>query len=255
MERSLKIRTALAAFVTGFAFAALVGGVGALASGNSLAVMFLLGEAGLLVGAVLYLVASGRDARHALRVGPVPTAAYPPALALGVALLIANLSATVLLGPPVRDVEFVANAVSTYERVVLAIGVAVVAPIVEEALFRGLLQGVLEQRLRPFLAIAVAAMPFALLHGPQPALFFFFWSLPVGWVTWRTGSIRPGVVVHAINNIVGVIGLLAAGTVEVESVEPGAGELVTALAVLAVTALWVVWLCRRIDRAAGRFSN
>jgi membrane protease YdiL (CAAX protease family) len=255
MERPVGIRTALAAFATGLAVATLVGGVGAFASDNSMAVTFFLAEAGLFGGTALYLAASGRDVMRTMRFQPVPSAAIPPALALGVALLLANFAASVLLGPPIRDIEFVAAAARTYERIVLAVGVAVVAPVVEEALFRGLLQGVLEQRLRPFVAIAVAALPFALLHGPQPALFFFVWSLPVGWVTWRTGSIRPGVLVHAMNNGVGVIGFLTAGPVDVEVVEQGPKEVVIALAVLAVAVVWVTRLCKRIDRVAGRSTQ
>jgi len=132
--------------------------------------------------------------------------------------------------------------------------VILVAPVIEEALFRGLLQGALEGRLRPWLAIVFAAVPFALLHGLTPALFFFFWSLPVGWVTWRTGSIRPGIVVHALNNLVGLIGLLAAGPLETEPVEQGVGGLVIAIAVLVMAALWSVELCARIGRIAKHYS-
>jgi len=245
-----RVGTVLAAFATGLAVAIVLGLAASLLFPTSLAAILFLAELGLLLGAILYLAASGQKIAETMRTGPVSSAVFPLAFQLGVALLLANVAASVLLGPPVRDIEFVAGTQSTLERILLTISVILVAPVIEEALFRGLLQGALEARLRPWLAIVVAAVPFALLHGLTPALFFFFWSLPVGWVTWRTGSIRPGIVVHALNNLVGLIGLLAAGPLETEPVEQGFRGMVIAVAVVVLAALWSVQLCARIGRIA-----
>lgn len=246
--------TVLAAFAAGLVLALLVTGIGRLFS-ESLALAFLLGELGLVGGVVLFLAASGRAVGRALRLGRVSRTAYPTALKLGLALVVANFAATVILGPPVRDIQFLAEARTAAERITLAVAVALAAPLIEEALFRGLLQGALETRLRHWFAIAAAGLPFALLHGPEPALFFFFWSLPVGWVTWRSGSIRPAVVVHAVNNMVGVVGLFATGPIQPEAVERGPGELGVAALVLAATALWAVRLCVRLGKLAGAGSS
>jgi membrane protease YdiL (CAAX protease family) len=237
----------MAAFTSGFLAAVAFVGVGAVLD-VSLTITGLLLEIGSFVGVVLYLAATGRRLPEVLRLGSVPAAAYFPALLLGFVLLAANFSATVLLGPPVQDMEFVAGAESAAERLVLVVGVALLAPVIEEALFRGLLQGVLEDRFRPWLAIALAAAPFALLHGLPHAIFFLFWSLPLGWLTWRTGSIRPAVVVHAVNNLVGVVGLLSTGSVEPEALERSESLVVLALALLPVVVLFTLGLCRQIDR-------
>jgi membrane protease YdiL (CAAX protease family) len=242
--------TLLMSFTAGLGLALLVAGIGRLLT-DSIAITALLVEVGFLAGVVLFLAISGRDVAQALRLGRVPTAAYPLALKLGVALLIANFAATVLLGPPTQDIDFVAQADSLAERIILALTVALAAPVIEEALFRGMFQGVLETRLRPWFAIAVASMGFALLHGRDASFFFFFWSLPVGWVTWRSGSIRPAVVVHAVNNLVGFIGLMAAGQVDPESVEYEPGALIFAAIVLAAIALWAFSLTRRLGAAAA----
>jgi membrane protease YdiL (CAAX protease family) len=246
--------TVLVAFAAGVVVALLVTGIGRLFS-ESLALAFLLGELGLAAGVVLYLAASGRAIGPALRLGRVSRMAYPTALKLGFALVVANFAATVILGPPVRDIQFLAEARTAAERITLAVAVALAAPVIEEALFRGLLQGTLETRLRHWVAIAAAGLPFALLHGPEPALFFFFWSLPVGWVTWRSGSIRPAIVVHAVNNMVGVVGLFATGPIPPEAVERGPGELGVAVLLLAATALWAVRLCVRLGELAGAQST
>lgn len=245
------VGTVLAAFASGLALALLVTGIGRLFT-DSLALGFLLGELGLVGGVLLFLAASGRAVDRALRLGRPPRAAYPLALKLGLALVVANFAATVILGPPVRDIQFLAEARTTAERLVLAVGVALAAPVIEEALFRGLLQGVLEARLRHWFAIAATGLPFALLHGPDPALFFFFWSLPVGWVTWRSGSIWPAAVVHAVNNLLGVVGLFTTGPIEPETMEPGPGELGVAALLLTAAALWTVRLCTRMGEVAGQ---
>ncbi|UCC72507.1 MAG: CPBP family intramembrane metalloprotease [Gemmatimonadota bacterium] len=240
----------VAAFFSGLAAALALTALSTLVS-RSLAVTFLLGEIGFLGGVVVYLAASGRHVGRALRLGRVPSAAFSLALQLGVALLFANLAATVLLGPPAQDIEFVTEAEGAAERIAMAVGVALAAPVIEEALFRGLLQGVLESRLRHWYAIAVTAIAFGLMHGRDGALFFFLWSLPVGWVTWRSGSILPAVVVHAVNNAVGLLSLLASGSVEPESIEYGPGALSVALTILLIAGYWAFRVCVRANRLAG----
>ncbi len=255
--RPLGCGAVAAAFGAGLAAAVLVAGLGALVAGESLALASLLVEVGFLAGVIAYLGVSGRRIAGALRLGPLaaPTSTYVLALKLGVALLLANFAATALLGPPLRDIEFVSQVEGTAERIALAVSVALAAPLIEESLFRGLLQGVMEDRMRPAFAIMAAALPFALLHGPEPALFFFFWSLPVGWMTWRTGSVRPAVLVHAVNNLVGLTGLLLRGTVRPEELERTAGTIVLSLALLTLAALWSVRLCRRVGELVGEGSR
>ena len=75
-------------------------------------------------------------------------------------------------------------------------------PIVEEIGFRGLvLDGLLKTRCRPWLAILISALAFALLHGLGAnfvtALLF---GILAGWLYWRTGSIIPGLIIHVTNN-------------------------------------------------------
>ncbi len=240
----------VAAFFTGLALALILTWLGTLVS-RSLAIAFLLGELGFLGGVAIYLAATGRNVRAALRLVRVPGAAYSLALQLGIALLFFNLSATIILGPPAHDIEFVTAAEGALERIALVVGVALAAPVIEEALFRGLLQAALETRLRYRYAIAVTAMAFGLMHGPDGALFFFFWSLPVGWVTWRSGSVLPAVVVHAVNNIAGLLGYLAAGPIEPAAIEYGPGAISLAVTILLVAAYWAYRLCVRVDRVEG----
>ncbi len=213
---------------------------------RSPALFFLVGELAFLAGVTFYLSARDWPVGAVLRLDPVPRAAYAPALALGFALLLANFAATALLGPSVQDVEFITAADDALERALLILAVAVAAPFIEEAVFRGFLQGVLERRFRAWIAIATTGLAFAILHGPAAAIFFFFWSLPVGWVTWRAGSIRPAIVVHGVNNLVGVLGLLLAGRIEQEGPELETRGLVVAILMLLAGAGWALRQCGRL---------
>jgi len=88
---------------------------------------------------------------------------------------------------------------------------AVVAPIVEEFLFRGLLYPLLRGRLRVVVAVATSAFLFAFLHFYPtliPALLTMGVVLAV--LTERYDSILPSIVVHALNNGAALLGLYAA---------------------------------------------
>lgn len=246
---------ALAALAVGIAAAALLAALGSLLVGDSVAVLVLLVEVGLLVGVLLYLTATHRRVGRALRLRAVTSQIYALAIQLGLALLVANVAASFFLGPPAYDLDLPAGSEGWWEWLIFACAVVLVAPVVEESLFRGLLQGALESRLRRWFAIVLAAVPFALLHGPDPAAFFLLWSLPVGWVTWRTGSIRPGIVIHAVNNLVGAVGLLAADRVDPGSLQSDEGAAWFAALLLGIAALWSLRLCRRIGEQANEFET
>ncbi|MFW6058606.1 MAG: CPBP family intramembrane glutamic endopeptidase [Phycisphaeraceae bacterium] len=103
--------------------------------------------------------------------------------------------------------------------VVLLLGSAVVvAPVLEELLYRGLLQSVLLWQLgveRRVWVIVGASVLFALMHAASvpwqalPGLFVL--SLALGWLYERTGSLWPCVAAHAGFNAVNVGLVLVAG--------------------------------------------
>jgi membrane protease YdiL (CAAX protease family) len=75
--------------------------------------------------------------------------------------------------------------------------VVVMAPLVEELYFRGMLLGALQRHLGAVPAVAVSAFVFALAHfqGPQfPALFLF--GAIAGSLRVRTGRLAPSVLAH-----------------------------------------------------------
>jgi membrane protease YdiL (CAAX protease family) len=94
----------------------------------------------------------------------------------------------------------------------LAVSAAVVAPLFEEVIFRGLLQGVLVTLLgtnHRWRAVLLAAALFAAIHIPEvtwhalPSLFIL--GIIFGWLYERTGSLLPGVLVHAGFNAINLV--------------------------------------------------
>lgn len=78
----------------------------------------------------------------------------------------------------------------------------IAAPLVEEMLFRGYLQKVLEESWKDITkAILVTSIFFALVHfNPYWIVQIYLLGLVLGYLAWRTNSIIPGIILHGLNN-------------------------------------------------------
>jgi uncharacterized protein len=86
-------------------------------------------------------------------------------------------------------------------RAVLFATIAVLAPALEELLFRGLLQKSLSHRMPIAAAIGISSAIFAAMHLDYyafPALFAM--GAVFGYLYYRTGSLRVNILLHMINN-------------------------------------------------------
>ena len=82
-------------------------------------------------------------------------------------------------------------------------GAVVFAPLFEEIVFRGILFATLRRRLGPGLAIVASGVVFAFAHG-YGALGFVdvLWSGVLwAWAFEKTGSVLPGMMAHAVTNL------------------------------------------------------
>jgi membrane protease YdiL (CAAX protease family) len=89
------------------------------------------------------------------------------------------------------------------------------APVIEEALFRGVFYRCLDVKLGSIAALIVSSAVFALLHPQLPLGFLGLFVLGGGFaVVYRlTGSVWPCVLTHALNNLVVTIQLAAGADV------------------------------------------
>lgn len=211
---------------------------------------------------LLYLLRAGHtDAARrwaTLRLRPIPPAARPW-LALGVpVLLVASWSLgevyTRLVRVPPEDFNPFAHITATpMGRLSIAVLAIAVAPLLEEFVFRGLLQRTLERRWGAGAGITAAAAIFAAVHMlPRVFPLLFFLGLAFGWAVYATRSIWAGVVLHAANNSVAVLGLGATDEPTSQATLWQTGpttEWWAALAVLALSLYAGTHIARRLRRA------
>ena len=78
----------------------------------------------------------------------------------------------------------------------------ILAPIVEEIVFRGVLVGgLLRMRQKPWVAILLPALIFALFHGTYTQFVgTTLFGIVCGWLYWRTKSLLPGILIHITTN-------------------------------------------------------
>ena len=82
----------------------------------------------------------------------------------------------------------------------ITLSVVIVAPLVEELVFRLVLQGTLQVFIPPSWAIVLVAVLFSTVHGWPDSLPLFSLALVLGYVYYRRNSYLAVVVLHAIFN-------------------------------------------------------
>jgi membrane protease YdiL (CAAX protease family) len=123
------------------------------------------------------------------------------------------------------------------------------AVIPEEILFRGLILRGFLQRYRPTLAVWLSAVLFMAIHGnPLQFPVALMIGACAGWYYRETGSLWPGLVAHALQN------LLAAVFLQPEALDTGSltlyplpplGWILAAPLVVTAGLLWLRWQFRR----------
>lgn len=81
--------------------------------------------------------------------------------------------------------------------------VAVLAPIIEETLFRGIIMHGLMRNYRSWYAILLSGILFSLFHlNPWQMTYTFFLGLFLGWLMVRTRSLPLCILAHSLNNLI-----------------------------------------------------
>ncbi|HEY8585368.1 MAG TPA: type II CAAX endopeptidase family protein [Rhodanobacter sp.] len=109
-----------------------------------------------------------------------------------------------------QDIDRLGNHAPMDMRLSLVLVVVCVGPLVEELLFRGLLLSAMLKHWNTTVAVAASSLVFALVH--LPGLQYQWFAVPnllllavlLAALRLRSGSIWPGVVAHASNNLVAV---------------------------------------------------
>ena len=79
--------------------------------------------------------------------------------------------------------------------------IVIIAPIVEEVIFRGLIMSGFSRNYRPAVAVILSALLFALFHlNPWQFAAAFSLGIVLGWIRIRTGSVLACIAGHATHN-------------------------------------------------------
>ena len=98
------------------------------------------------------------------------------------------------------------------------LSMALLAPLIEELMFRGAIQGYLMRRFSPWTAIIVSAVVFGVIHmNPQQMAYATLLGIVFGWIYYRTRSLLPVIAGHVLNNSVAVVTMKVWGTEDMQA--------------------------------------
>ena len=157
------------------------------------------------------------------------------------AMYVLNLLIEQMDIPNIMEDEFIAMSRNPFG----VLSIALLAPILEELLFRGAIQGRLQASgLSPWVAIIISSFIFGVVHmNPAQIPFAFLLGMMFGWLYYRTGSLLPGIIGHVLNNSVAAVNMIRYGNATIEEQIDNPLTMwiwaVVAIAVGCAAALWL----------------
>jgi len=163
----------------------------------------------ILLSSLVLLLGRRRTASHFGTKGVLGTTAVSLALMVLIQVLIAFFVLAIegAAGPsPSTPFERPDGDLKT---LMVFVPIVMIAPLLEEMLFRGALQGALSERLGRVPAVVIASIAFAVSHmDPASMLPIFLLGLLLGWTRERSRSIIPAVLLQSANNAIALSFLL-----------------------------------------------
>lgn len=175
-------------------------------------VFITFGEWGLILLPMAYVRARKISFKEAFRLNaiPLPLIGWSILIGLGIAILGDELDRLVSLIVPAPDfLQDLANAMKIHnlkDLLTLSFGAIFAAAFVEESIFRGLLQQSIERHNNVTMAVIYSSLAWTIIHG------ILFWYIQIfllgiilGLIAWRSNSIVPSLIAHAINNALALL--------------------------------------------------
>ena len=135
------------------------------------------------------------------------------------------------------------------------LSIALLAPILEELLFRGAIEKrLLQQWENPWGGIVVSALIFGVIHAnPAQIPFAFIMGLMFGWLYYRTGSLLPGIIGHVLNNSIAAVNMILYGPTTIEEQMENDGMMWLWLAIATVCSIIAaIWLNKHIGATRAK---
>ncbi len=157
---------------------------------------------------IIYLQLKGYDVARCLRWNPVSPRVLVTSILIGLALIVlldeADRIMNLIFPMPedVKDVlmDFI-KLESFSDYLLVGSGAIIAAAVCEEALFRGFMQVSMEAFGSVTKAVLFGALLFAIAHfNPWWMVQIFLLGVFLGFISWRSNSILPAILIHALNN-------------------------------------------------------
>ena len=168
---------------------------------------YIFGGSLFLIIPLLYAKVQNYPFRQLFRFNPVPRQVILISILIGISLTVLGDELDRLIGLIITVPEWVyemmypLKAESTWDWVLILTGGVIIASVAEEVLFRGFLQVALERKGDVTRAALLSSLTWTLVHqNPYWAVGIFILGIFIGFIAWRTNSIIPPIIVHAINN-------------------------------------------------------
>ena len=169
---------------------------------------FLIGQIVIILPPIYYLNFKKKSIYDSLRFKPVSfdTLVNSVLLSISVIILFDALERIInkIVPTPdyIIDLGKIMQPDSAMGFIFLFLAVVIMAPIGEEMVFRGFLQKFLEEYWKDITrAILISSLIFAMIHfNPYWTIQIYLLGIILGFLSWKTKSIIPSIILHSLNN-------------------------------------------------------
>ncbi len=176
--------------------------------------LYIFGGSLFLIVPVLYSMVFKYNLRRLFRLNPIPGRVVVLSLLTGIGLTVVGDELDRLINMIIPIPEWLLEqmqplqAENNLDWALIITGAVVIAAVAEEALFRGFFQVTLERKGDATRAVLLSSITWTLIHmNPYWAIQIFVTGVVIGYLAWRTDSLLPAVIVHALNNLLAVLAL------------------------------------------------
>tara|TARA_B100001559_G_scaffold181843_1_gene152122 strand:- start:1518 stop:2309 length:792 start_codon:yes stop_codon:yes gene_type:complete len=174
---------------------------------------FFLGQGVIILPPIYYLNFKKLSIINSLRIKRVSfnVIIYSILFSIGIIILFDALDRIIhqIVPTPdyIIDLGKIMQPDSTLGLIFLFLAVVIMAPIGEEIVFRGFLQKFLEEYWKDITrAVLITSLFFAMIHfNPYWTIQIYLLGIILGFLSWKTKSVIPSVILHSINNGVAFI--------------------------------------------------
>ena len=171
-------------------------------------ISFFIGQGIIVVPPIYFLTIKEQPIFESLRINIVSLNTIKSVLIFSIGVLIAfdTLDRIIhkFIAPPeyIIDLGEIMRPDSTLGYIFLFLAVVIVAPIGEEIVFRGFLQKFLEKYWGDITrAVLVTSLFFAMIHfNPFWTIQIYMLGVILGFLSWKTKSVIPSILLHVVNN-------------------------------------------------------